>query len=105
MLGSLLLDHAGLSAQENLMVMTATGNNTSLDKIKDVLILQHGRIHIRQKGKDSGKGSPAWTNGYGHSKSRGNGKVKFAYNADCRWTGTDEETQRNRVHYSSGYTQ
>eukprot|EP00959_Pyramimonas_sp_CCMP1952_P363208 7605996-Pyramimonas_sp.AAC.1 len=110
MIGSLLLDHAGLSAQENLMVVTATGNNTSFDNIKDVLILQHGRIHIRQKGNDSGKGSLAWTNKYGHSKSRGKGKVKFAHNAACSWTGPDEEEhypeeQSPYGYYSSGYTQ
>ena len=64
MLGSLLLDHAGLSPEENLMVMTSTGNVATFDKIKDVLILQHGRIHIRKgKGDPTSKGSTLapWT--------------------------------------------
>ena len=54
MLVSCLLNLLGLSAQDTLMVLTSTGNNTNFDKVKDVLILQHGRIHLR-KGQDSGK--------------------------------------------------
>ncbi len=46
-IGSLLLGHAGLSPSENLMVLTPTGHVTTFDNIKDVLILQHGRIHNR----------------------------------------------------------
>ena len=48
MLGAFLLDNAGLSEQETFMVLTSTGNNTNFDKVKDVLILQHGRIHLRK---------------------------------------------------------
>ena len=47
MLGSLMLDHAGLPPHESLMVLTSTGNETSFDKIKDVLILQHSRIRLK----------------------------------------------------------
>jgi len=55
MLGSLMLDHAGLTTQECLMVLTSTGNETSFDKIRDVLILQHSRTHLSgQKGDSKG---------------------------------------------------
>eukprot|EP00959_Pyramimonas_sp_CCMP1952_P344242 7209908-Pyramimonas_sp.AAC.1 len=58
---------------------------TTFDKIKDVLILQHGRIHIHQKGKGgdpSSKGSnpSSWTQhrpGY-PSRSKGKGKTGTA---------------------------
>eukprot|EP00959_Pyramimonas_sp_CCMP1952_P212275 4441895-Pyramimonas_sp.AAC.1 len=43
MFGSLLLDHAGLSPSESLMVLASTGNATNVGNIKDVLTLQHGR--------------------------------------------------------------
>ena len=51
MLGSLLLDHSGLNHHESLMVLTSTGNETQFDKIKDVMILQHPRIHLKGKGR------------------------------------------------------
>ena len=114
MLGSLLLDHGGLPSQENLMVMTSTGNVTSFDKIKDVLILQHGRIHIRQKGKgDSGKGdqgnsSSTWTYRPNFHRNKGKGKSRpTAYNADY-YDWHEQEEQYPEQHspygyYSSGY--
>eukprot|EP00959_Pyramimonas_sp_CCMP1952_P042814 895941-Pyramimonas_sp.AAC.1 len=79
MLGSLLLDRAGLSPSENLMALTSTGNVTTFDKIKDVLILQHGRIHFRQKGKgESGKSSSSstWTQPRPSYQNRSKGKGK-----------------------------
>jgi len=82
MLGSLLLDHARLTPQENLMVLTATSNMTAFDKIKDVLILQHGRTHLK-KGDSLGKGGPSYQpqprNNYYPKK--GKGKSKFGYYA------------------------
>eukprot|EP00959_Pyramimonas_sp_CCMP1952_P388269 8136253-Pyramimonas_sp.AAC.1 len=38
MLGSFLYGRAGLSPSENLMALTSTGNVTTFDNIKDVLI-------------------------------------------------------------------
>ena len=116
MLGSLLLDHAGLSPSENLMVLTSTGNVTTFDKIKDVLILQHGRIHIRQKGKGDSKGNgfypSSWSPGKGYpSKSKGKGKTRYnrpphAFHAtDDDWY---EEPYPEELspygYYASGYT-
>eukprot|EP00959_Pyramimonas_sp_CCMP1952_P429211 8989439-Pyramimonas_sp.AAC.1 len=40
-----------LLSSENLMALAATGNATTFDNIKDVWTPQHGRMHIRQKGK------------------------------------------------------
>ena len=78
MLGSLLLDHSGLSAQEGLMVLTSTGNVTAFDKIKEVLILQHSRIHMssRSGAKGKEKGQQPWS-GY-RPKGHG-GKGKYSY--------------------------
>ena len=44
------------------MVMTSTGNVTSFDKIKEVLVLQHSRIHMKAKGERKGKskGHATW---------------------------------------------
>jgi hypothetical protein len=53
MLGSLLLDHSGLSSHEGLMVLTSTGNVTAFDKVRDVLILQHSRIHLTKSGHEA----------------------------------------------------
>eukprot|EP00959_Pyramimonas_sp_CCMP1952_P376626 7888530-Pyramimonas_sp.AAC.1 len=56
-LGSLLLDHAGLSPSENRAVFTSAGNLTTFNNTKHVLILQHGRLHVRQTGMgESGRG-------------------------------------------------
>eukprot|EP00959_Pyramimonas_sp_CCMP1952_P265367 5549004-Pyramimonas_sp.AAC.1 len=51
--------------------------------IKDVLILRHGRIRIRQKCKgESGRGfsSSTWTQPRPiyHNRSRGKGKARFS---------------------------
>ena len=87
MLGSLLLDHADLSPHESLMVLTSTGDQTGFEQIKDVLILQHSRIHMRTKGKgkgDRGKGKSHGSNRYGAVQS----KVvctSFSERFDLRW--------------------
>ena len=78
MLGSLLLDHSGLSPQKGLMVLTSTGNVTAFDKVKEVLILQHSRIHMMKsryetKGKEKGQ---SWSKGKGYG-----GKGKYGYMA------------------------
>eukprot|EP00959_Pyramimonas_sp_CCMP1952_P407059 8531027-Pyramimonas_sp.AAC.1 len=71
------------SRLQNLMVLTSTGNVTTFDDIKDVLILQRGRMHIRRKGKgESGQGSSSSTwpqprPSY-HNRSQGKGKVRFS---------------------------
>eukprot|EP00959_Pyramimonas_sp_CCMP1952_P047379 988801-Pyramimonas_sp.AAC.1 len=63
LLGSLFLDHASLSPSESPMELTSTGHVTAFDKIKDVLILQHGRIHIHQKCKGESGMAPALRRG------------------------------------------
>ena len=45
--GDLMLEAAGLSQTEQLMVLTSTNNDTDFDKIAEALQKQHGKIHIR----------------------------------------------------------
>ena len=61
--GDLLLEAAGLTHHEQLMVLTSTGNDTDFDKIAEALQKQHGKNHIahgftpsRSFGGNRGKG-------------------------------------------------
>ena len=47
-LTDLLLDNAGLSHQEKLMILTATHENPTFETASEALIRQHGRVHIRE---------------------------------------------------------
>ena len=47
--GDLMLDAAGLSEHERLMVLTSTVNGTDIDNIADALQKQHGKIHVRNQ--------------------------------------------------------
>ncbi len=93
MLGSLLLDHSGLSPQEGLMVLTSTGNVTAFDKVKEVLILQHSRIHMMKSGYET-KGKENRLGGKGKfygGKGKSYGKGKHGYLAGQtyeEWPGT-----------------
>ena len=96
MLGSLMLDHAGLTSQECLMVLTSTGNETSFDKIRDVLILQHSRIHLSgQKGDSKGFQRKPW---HGSGKGKHSNENRYGY-----FTGHEEEWQEEENEWHGDY--
>lgn len=47
-LTDLLLDNAGLSRSEKLMILTATHDSPTFESASEALLRQHGRIHIRE---------------------------------------------------------
>jgi hypothetical protein len=61
MLGDLLLDNAGLSDIQRLLILSSTSNDKDFTKIKDALLVQHPKIHYGKKpdGKATGKGDHA----------------------------------------------
>jgi len=74
----MLLDLAGLDRNERTMIQASIGNARDFEKIADALIVQHLRIHLREKsrkpvsihkGKGEGKGE-------GNGKGEGEGKCK-----------------------------
>ena len=72
----MLLDHAGLDKNERTMIQASIGNERSISKITQALILQHPRVHIREPrykptGKDKGSGRSS--KGYNRSR-KGKGK-------------------------------
>ena len=49
-LTDLLLDNARLGHHERLLVLTSVGNVLDFEKVCEALILQHSRIHIKERG-------------------------------------------------------
>ena len=47
-LGDMMLDNAGLSRTEKLLILTSTGNSKSFGDIGDALKKQHPRIHLHE---------------------------------------------------------
>ena len=56
MLGELLLEHAGLTSTERLLVMTSTNNDLSIDKVADALVKQNALSKESSRDYHSGKG-------------------------------------------------
>eukprot|EP00959_Pyramimonas_sp_CCMP1952_P166879 3487749-Pyramimonas_sp.AAC.1 len=76
------------------MALASTGNVTTFDNTKDVLMLRHGRTHIRQKGRgEAGEGpsSSAWTQPRPSYQNRGKGKgrVRFSRPRHAFYTADD----------------
>ena len=70
----MLLDLAGLEKTERTMIQASIGNARDFDKIAEVLVVQHPRIHTKTTG---GKGNSIPKFGKGgvpRPKSRGKGK-------------------------------
>eukprot|EP00959_Pyramimonas_sp_CCMP1952_P311605 6521253-Pyramimonas_sp.AAC.1 len=97
-----------------MMVLTSGCNVTTFDKIKDVLIIQHGRIHIHQKGKgESGKkgtSSSTWTQPgpscQNRSKCKGKARFSRPQGADDGWCEHEEHYPEELSpcgHDASGY--
>ena len=57
-LTDLLLDNAGLSRHEKLMILTATHENPTFETASEALIRQHGRVHINEHRNGSRPTSP-----------------------------------------------
>ena len=49
--GDLLLDCAGISKQERLLVLTSTSNSTAFADVSQALLKQHGKIHLDERGQ------------------------------------------------------
>ena len=57
MLGELLLEHAGLTSTERLMVMTSTNNDLSFDKVAEAMVKQNALTKESTRDYHSGKGN------------------------------------------------
>ena len=52
-----LLDLSGLTREERVMVQASNNNERDFDRVADALIMQHPRIHLRERRKRAkGKG-------------------------------------------------
>ena len=49
------LDLAGLDRQEKIMIQSTVGNVREFDKIAETLILQHPRVHLKERQSSAGK--------------------------------------------------
>ena len=56
--GDLMLENAGLTQQEQLMVLTSTANYTTVFQISEALIKQHPKIHMKSASLDIGYNKP-----------------------------------------------
>lgn len=56
MLGEPLLEHAGLTSTERLMVMTSTSNDLAFDKVAEALVKQNALTKESTRNQHSGKG-------------------------------------------------
>ena len=70
-LGDMMLDCAGLTKNEKLMILTSTGNSKKQDKIEEALKEQHAKVHYaeRREGKD-GAAVPRRQGGKGKGRYR-----------------------------------
>ena len=57
MLGELLLEHAGLTSTERLMVMTSTNNDLSFDKVAEAMVKQNALTKESTRDYHAGKGN------------------------------------------------
>ena len=48
----MLLDLSGLTREKRVMVQASIGNERDFDRVADALIIQHPRIHLRERVKD-----------------------------------------------------
>ena len=72
MLGELLLEHAGLTSTERLVVMTSTSNDLDFDKVAEALVKQHALSKESSRDYHSGKGKGGKAKGHWRSNaSRG----------------------------------
>ena len=81
----MLLDLSGLTGEELVMVQSSISNERDFDRVAEVLIIQHPRIHLREsqrrtegQGKDGFKrvdnSNARWFRGKGKGKHTGSGK-------------------------------
>ena len=88
MLGELLLEHAGLTSTERLMVMTSTNNDLDFNKVAEALVKQHALSKESTRDYHSGKGKGGKAKGHWRSNaSRG----YLAYEDDGDYEYPDEE--------------
>ena len=71
MLGELLLEHAGLTSTERLLVMTSTNNDLSIDKVADALVKQNALSKESSRDYHSGKGKGGKKGHWRNNASRG----------------------------------
>ena len=71
MLGELLLEHAGLTSTERLLVMTSTNNDLSIDKVADALVKQNALSKESSRDYHSGKGKGGKKGHWRSNPSRG----------------------------------
>ncbi len=71
MLGELLLEHAGLTSTERLLVMTSTNNDLSIDKVAEALVKQNALSKESSRDYHSGKGKGGKKGHWRSNPSRG----------------------------------
>ena len=71
MLGELLLEHAGLTSTERLLVMTSTNNDLSIDKVADALVKQNALSKESSRDYHSGQGKGGKKGHWRSNPSRG----------------------------------
>ena len=74
-LGDMLLDNAGLNADQKLLILTINNNSTPFAGISDALIKQHAKIHLKGGSAHTGKNLTGQS--YRRPDSGGYRKTKF----------------------------
>ena len=104
----MLLDLAGIGRQEKIMIQASIGNVRDFDKVAEALLVQHPRIHLKEKSKkpvkSKGKGDGKPRKG----KSRGKGKHKKGRSSSsntAHYTEVEEyeDDGDNAVYYADDY--
>ena len=98
----MLLDLAGIDKNERTMIQASIGNSRQFDKVADALVVQHPRIHFKEKGKQAfvpregkgmGKGKDAFFNMrsfFKGNKGGGKGFQRRAHLADEEYPDYEE---------------
>ena len=108
-----LLNNAGLSHDQKLMIRTAIGGDMKFDRVAEELVAQHPHIHDRalqhpghqrrpygdQRGHQAGQ-RPGYGKGAGYHKPGFSGKPRFhAYNAELEDPDYTDETYQETAEY------
>eukprot|EP00434_Breviolum_minutum_P004941 symbB.v1.2.004358.t1/scaffold240.1/size264318/14 len=103
MLGELLLEHAGLTSTERLMVMTSTNNDLSFDKVAEAMVKQDALTKESTRDYRSGKGKGGKKGHWRNNASRG----YLAYDGEEDYDYPEEEYDQGGEAYlgydTSGY--
>ena len=99
MRAELLIESAGLTKQEQLMIRTAAKNHT-FDDYAAILLEHHGRIHLM---KDSRPLAPQYKSSTNYpqkkGQSKGSQKPRYGNNRTAHWSEANEETWHDPEEY------